>query len=426
MIPVNLLAIAELRLRGAWAARLAWLFVPAAAAGVGFAAWAPGTDPHVRAESADALAMSACAAVALLAVLVLAATTLAGEIRTAVAHALMSAPLSRWSLVAGGVVGHAAFGVLLAVGLCASAAIGLDLGGLGSRARDEVRPVTDVVLDGPGADGVVVISKQAPEIRGRFVVPSGMAAGDEFRVELAPRGQVESSFESSGVLEVSVGRPGDPTPPVRVKYKASVDFEARVPVGDLRAGDVAELTLRRVRGGWRLRFRPGSVQAGGARELFGWNMAKACLCLLPLLAMAAAAGAAASARLGAVASLALVMFLVVLVAGRDVILDAAAFVVDAGEAEAEAEHEGSGHAAHDEHDHATHVSALQVALAKGAQQGMRLVPDAASFWRFDDLASGRAVRAGDVGHAFASGLLPCAVLLGASWFLFRRRELQPS
>ena len=420
----GVLAVAELRLRGATAARLPWIVPLAFAAGIAIAGWAPGTDAHARAAAADDLALSAATAAALVVVLILSATTFAEEIRTAVAQTILATPLSRPALVAGGALGHAAFGGLLCLALALAAMLGLDAGGVGARARAAVRPTTDVTLADTGADGVAVISRETPEITGRFVVPAGLRANDELRFHLAPRGQVESEWSPGGVLAISVGPPGIPGPAYRVHYKAGVAFQAAVPAGDLPSGLDAEVRLRRIEGGWKLRFAPGSVEIGGAPESFVANVVLAVLCVLPLLAMAAAAGTTASARLGAAASSALVLFLLLLFAGRDVIIDSARFVVEEGEAQA-ADAAGDGHDAHagHAHEHFIEVSPLQVGLARGALVGLRAVPDAGAFWRFGDLANGRAVTVSDLGESARAGFLPTVLLIGASWFLLRKREL---
>jgi len=55
-----------------------------------------------------------------------------------------------------------------------------------------------------------------------------------------------------------------------------------VPLGRLRAGDEAELVVERVSGAWKLVFQPGSVEVGGGRQLFGWNVLLASLCVARL------------------------------------------------------------------------------------------------------------------------------------------------
>src|SRR6185295_17843763 len=102
----RVLAIAGLRIRGATAARLPWLVPVAFVAGVVCALWAPGTHVATRAAAADDVALG-----------VVASTAFASEVRTGVAQTLLSAPLSRAALVTGGTLGHAAFGLLLALGL---------------------------------------------------------------------------------------------------------------------------------------------------------------------------------------------------------------------------------------------------------------------------------------------------------------------
>jgi hypothetical protein len=358
-----------------------------------------------------------------LVVLVLAATTFAGEIRSAVAQTILSSPLSRGAMVAGGAVGHAAFGLLLALALGAAGTLGLDLAGLGAGARGAVRPYAPVTFENARPHEPPFLGRDSSEVRAKFLIPDPLP--DELSFRLDPKAQVETDFSPEGTLEVAVApaeRPGARSAWHRVPYRAFQEFEARVGVAGFTPGEEAILLLRRVDGGFRLRFVEGSVEVGGARELFGWNVVKAVLCLLPLLAMAAAAGTAASARLGAAASLVLVLFLLLLLAGRDVVLDAAAYVVEEGAAQESGHHEELP--GHEHHDHTVEISPVQVALARGALVGMRAVPDAAVFWRFGDVAAGRAVTPKDLGGAAAAGVLPSVLLLGASWLLVRRRELE--
>lgn len=420
----NVLAIAELRFRGAAAARLAWLVLPAFAAAALVAAWMPGTGARVRAAAADAAALGLAGGLALLAVLVVAATAFATEVRTTVAQALLSAPVSRASVVAGGVLGHGAFGLVLALGVGAAAALGLDVGGLGARARAAPCPMTPVVLEGRAVDGLVALSRERPDAIARFVVPAGLRAGEPLRLRFAPRGRIESGYSPAGVLQVAVRRPGAAADAHRVPYKVGtgVAFEAHVPLDGLRGGDDAELVLRRASGDQMLRFPPGSVEVGGPRELFAWNVTKAVVCLLPLLLMTAAAGAAASARLAGAAALPLVLFVALLVAGRGYVEDGARFVVAAAEEAAHAE--DGDHAGHDHgHGHAVEVSAAQVALARGALAILPALPDARAFWRFGDLARGSAVTGADIGRALRAGVVPCLALGAAAWLLLRRREV---
>jgi hypothetical protein len=281
-----------------------------------------------------------------------------------------------------------------------------------------VRPLAPAQVLAPGADGFAVLDLQHAQVSARFTMPEG---ADALRVHLAPLPQFEGGLRSDGIAEVAVHLPGArPERWVRVHFKAGVPFDANVSPEGLPPGADAEVSIRRPEGLWRLRFGPDSVAIGGAREYFAWNVVKAALCAAPLLLLAAAVGALGSARLGAGAATALVLFLVLVFAGRDVIRDGADFIVERAALQ-EAEH-GEEHAGH---DHGQDVTAFQVALAKAARVGVAAVPDPADFWRFGELAEGRAVTAADIGRAWLRGLPACAAALAGGWLLVRRRELIP-
>lgn len=422
------LAIAELRLRAAVATRLPWMVVLTFAAGAGIANWAPGADVRARVVAAGEIALGVAAASAVLGVLVVAATGLATEVRTAVAQTLLATPLSRGALVAGGVLGNTLFGGLFVLALAGAATIGLDAGGAGTRSREPARPMHPARVLAAGGDGIAELGAASNEVRARFVVPDGLPRGGDLRIRFAPRRRIESSWDAGCTLEIGVARPGGPISGRRVGCKAGVAFETEVSLGDLGPGDEADVVVRRISAGWVLRFGDGSIEVGGARELFVWNLVKASACLVPLLALTAAVGAAASARLGAAAAIAAVSFLVILVAGRDVIVDGAEFVVEQGaaqDAQAGHDHAGHDHGAHGD-GHGARVTPAQVALGRVVLAVMTVVPDARAFWRFDDLAASRATTPRDIADAFAAGLLPCAAVTAGSWLLFRKREILAS
>lgn len=420
----RLLAVAELRLREASAARLVALVPLAFLGGIAIARWAPGTDPADRAAAADRVVLACAGGTAILVVLLLAATAFAEDVRRGRALALLATPVSRAEVAVGGIVAHAAFGLLLALALAAAGILGLDAAGLGSRARRAVRPMAPAEVLGRGEDGVAVLSRASPSVVCRFRVPEGREPGEPIRARLAARARVESGFDEAGVLLAAVHREGEaPGNPRRVEYKATVAFETELPAGDLVAGEEALLTLVRESGAWSLRFGERSVEIGGARRLFAAEAALAVAGLLPLLVLSAALGAAASARLGATTAIGVVSFLLLVGSGRDVIDDAARYVVARAEAQAETTG-GHDHAGHD-HGHDAEVTPLQVALARTALGVLGTVPDLASAWRLDEVAAGRAVRREDLAGGASRAAGPCAVAALAAWLLLRRRELTP-
>lgn len=424
----RLIAVAELRLREAASARLAALAPLAFLAGLAAAAWVPGSSDAARASSADLVILSAALGTALLVVVVLGASSFAEDVRTGRALTLLATPVSRLEVVLGGIAGHAVFGFLLALALAGGGLLGLEAGGLGTRARDGVRPAVAAEVAGRGPDGFAVLSESSPSVGVRFRVPPGLAPGEPIRFRLAPRGRVETRLDQDGTLAAAVHRPGEsPRSWATVAYKAGVAFDVDAPAGDLRGGESAELTLVRRSGGWSLRFGDGSVEVAGPRRLFTGEVLLAIAAAAPLLLAAAAGGAAASARLGAATAIALAAFVVLVGSGRDVIEDAAAYVVARAEAQAAeaAEHDGHGHD-HEGHEHEVRVTAVQTALARSTLAAFRVVPDLSRSWRVDDVAAGRAARASDFGPAAARAILPCAGAALLAWVLLRRRELVPS
>ena len=94
------------------------------------------------------------------------------------------------------------------------------VGGLGTRSREPLRPMTFATVLDVGPDGAAVASAAHPEVRAAFRVPEGLGGESDLRVRLAPRRRIESDWDSGGYLMLSLGPPGAPGPPQRVAYKA--------------------------------------------------------------------------------------------------------------------------------------------------------------------------------------------------------------
>jgi len=419
----RLLAIAELRLREGVAARLAWLVALAFAVGVGAALWAHGPDPAARAAIADRVVLWTAWGLAFVVAAVVPALGLPADIRTGAAQTLVSSPASRLEIVLGGTLGHGAFSSLLLVAMATASTLGMQVAGLGAAQRDPVRPVAAAQIDGAAKDGTFTLDKTAPVATFRFHVPAGLGDGDTLRVRFAPRSRLETTYELATTVFVSAHRPGGDAADGRsVAFKAGAAFTAHLPLGDLHAGDEAEVTLRRTSGGRALIFAPGSVEVGGARRLYSLALVTASLCAVPLLFLLAAVGSLGAARFGAPTAVVFAVFVLLVFAGRSVIVDGAQFIVDAAaDPSLVDKHEHEGHAPAGDAD----ITPARVAIAKAALAAFGVLPRIETFDRTDLLIERRAPAGVDVGLAAAEGLPAMALLTLAGWLLFRRREIVP-
>lgn len=441
-----LLAVAELRFRGAVASKIVWVVPAVFALAFAAARWAPGLDGMSRAAAADSLALALAGFLALGVALLIGATGLADDLRTGRLQAVLAAPVSRFTVFAGGVLGQGAFASLLLLAAALAATLGLDAGGLGSRARRAVVSVEPAEVLGVGPSGFADLDLANPEVKVRFRAPDAFDAppGADLpvlRVHLAPRGQMETGSAEDGVVELGVHPVGGrATRTVRHDFKAGVPFFVDVPFSGIEPGADAEISVRRPRGAWRLRFAPDSVTVGHGRQLFVANVVKAVLCAIPLLLAGVAVGAVAASRLGTGAAAVFVLFLVMLFVARDAVSAGTQFILDRAAAQAEEEHAGHDHAGHDhdhdhahgaeehadEHDHTVRVSALETAVARVASVAIRAIPDPADHWRFGDLADGRAVTSRDIARSAVGAAPFLALLAAAGWLLLRRREVVPA
>jgi hypothetical protein len=419
----RLLAIAELRLREGIAARLAWLVALAFAVGVGAALWAQGPDPAARAAIADRVVLWTAWGLAFVVAAVVPALGLPADIRTGSAQALVSSPASRLEIVLGGTLGYGALSSLLLVAMAGAATLGMQFAGLGAAQRDPVRPVAAAAIGGAAADGSFTVNKAVPVATFRFRVPAGLGEGDVLRVRFAPRSRLETTYELATTVSVSAHRPGgDESDSRRVAFKAGAAFTAHLPLGGLRAGDEAELTLRRTSGGRALVFAPGSVEVGGPRRLYSLALVTASLCAVPMLLVLAAVGSLGAARFGAPTAAMFAAFVLLVFAGRSLIVDGAQFIVDAAADPSLVDrHEHEGHAQVGDAD----ITPARVAIAKAALAAFDVLPRIDTFDRTDLLIERRAPESGDVGRAAAQGLPAVALLTLAGWLLFKRREIVP-
>jgi hypothetical protein len=419
----RLLAVAELRFKEGVAARLAWLVPLAFAVGVGTALWAQGPDPAGRTAIADRVVLWTAWGFAFVVAAVVPALGLPADVRTGSAQTLLSAPVSRLEVVLGGTLGYGALSTVLLVAMAGASSLGMQVAGLGAAQRDPVRPVVAAEIEGAAADGGFTLNAAAPVAKFRFRVPEGLAAGDSLRVRFSPRSRLETTFELATTAFVSAHRSGgDESDGCRVAFKAGMAFTAHLPLGSLGAGDDAELTLRRTSGGRALVFAPGSVEVGGARRLWSLALVEAALCAAPMLLVLAGVGSLAAARFGAPTAVVFTAFVLMVLAGRSVIVDGAQFVVDAAHDPSIVEHHShGGHVAAADSD----VTPARVAAAKAALALFEVLPRIGTFDRTDLLVERRAPAAADVGRAAAEGLPALAFVTLAGWLLFRRREIVP-
>jgi len=414
---MRLLAVAELRLREGFAARLAWLVAIAFFVGIAAAHWARGADDAARAAHADRVALWVAWGLALVVAAVVPAIGLPSDVRTGAAQTLLAAPVSRFELVLGGVLGYAAFSTLLLVAMAGASILGMQVVGVGAAQRDPVRTVVLPRLVDAGPDGTFVVESGRETATLRFVVPKSIAADDLLRVRVAPRAsRIETGPDRASVAALSLHRPdAGESDATTFRFKAGAPFTAHLPLGALRPGDEAELTIRRVVGRWKLAFDERSVEIGGERRLFAGSVVVAALCAVPLLLLLAAVGSLGSARFAAPTAIVVAGTAFVLFVGRTTIVDGASYVVRAA-----ATRKAQG----DESAPPEFSSAL-VAAAKGALAAFSVVPRLDAFDRTDDLVERRAPSIADVARSAAEGLPATAGVVIAAWLLFRRREIQP-
>jgi hypothetical protein len=419
----RILTIAELRLREGIAARLAWLVAVAFAVGVGAALWAQGPDPAERAAIADRVVLWTAWGFAFVVAAVVPTLGLPADIRTGSAQTLVSSPASRFEIVLGGTLGYGALSSLLLVAMATAATLGMQIAGLGAGQRDPVRTVASAHIEDAAKDGSFTLGKDAPVATFRFRVPAGLEGGDTLRVRFAPRSRIETTFEQATTVFVSAHRPGgDESGGRRVAFKAGAAFTAHLPLGDLRAGDEGEVTVRRTSGGRALVFAPASVEVGGARRLYSLAVVTASLCAVPLLLLLAAVGSLGAARFGAPTAALFAAFVLLVFAGRGVIVDGAQFIVDAAADPSIVDrHEHEGHA----HAGDADITPARVAIARAALAAFDVLPRIDTFDRTDLLIDRRAPAPSDLSSAAAQGLPAVALLTLAGWLLFRRREIVP-
>ncbi len=420
----RLLAIAEIRLREGLAARLVWLVPLAFAVGVGAALWAQGPDPASRAALADRVVLWTAWGLAFLVAAIVPALGMPADVRTGAAQSLLASPVSRFEVVLGGVLGYGALSTLLLLAMAGASTLGMQIAGVGAAEREPIRTTTAAQPVGANGAGVVVVDSASPVAAFRFRVPAGLRRGELLVVRLSPERRVETSFNSETVVIVAAGRPGGAEAGSdRVEFKAGTEFAAHVPLGDLRAGEEAELAVRRASGGWALDFIPGSVEIGGARRFYALGLFEAALCAVPMLLLLAAIGSLGAARFGGPTAVALAAFLFLVCSGRGLLLDAAQYIVRAAADPTLAQNE-----VHDDgHHHAAvePISPARVALAKGAIAVFELLPRYETFDRTDALVERRAPVWGDLARAAWEGLPAAALVTALAWMLLRRREIAP-
>jgi len=419
-------ALAELRVRQGVAARLGWIVPLGAVVGFGAAMWAPGSDDAARAAVADRLVLGAMGGLAVLAALIPAATTMPRELTSGAAYRLLASPVSRFAVIAGGVLGHGLLASLLLVGGLGAAMLGLELGGLGTGEREPTRAFRVANSDEGGA-----VLRTSETATFQLVLPRGAIPAEELVLRLSPRAVNEGGeLERTGTLPLALHQPGGYTQRIDVGFAPGRPFTARFSGLALDPALPVILTAHRPAGTWGLLLPPGSIEAGGPPEYFVRTAFVAALCLVPLLFLVAAAGGVGAARFNAPTALGLGLFLLLILVGQDVLRDGADYVVRAAETarayEAEGHHEGDGHD-HGDHDHTpAEVSPLQESLAKVTLAGLELLPPLDAFDRTSDLLDRRAVTPDQCLRASLLALPGLAVLMLASWLLLARRDLLPT
>lgn len=419
----RLLAIAELRIREGMAARLAWLVAGAFAVGIAAAAWAQGADAAARTALADRIVLWTVWGLAFVVAAIVPALGLPSDVRTGSAQTLFSSPASRFEVLAGGTLGYGALASLLLVAMAGAATLGMQVAGLGAAQRESMRREFAAEVVANREDGTAVVDATSSTVTFRCTIPADLAPGDRLRVRFEPRAHFDTGFDRAGEALVSVARPGGRAGnDVRVPYKATTSFMAKLPLGDLAAGDAAEITLRRTSGRWALVFHPDSVAVAGAPRLYAGSLLVAAICAAPLLLMLASVGALGASRFGAPTAVILAAFLFVMFVGRNMVVDGAKYIVDAA-ADPTLAHEEDEHG--HEHGPSADITPARVAVAKGALAVFAMLPRYDTFDRTDELVARRAPALPDIGRAAGEGLPAAAVLTIAGWLLLRRREIVP-
>ena len=90
-----------------------------------------------------------------------------------------------------------------------SASLGLEVGGLGFRARTPVRPFTPATVEGVGREGFADLDVANPSVRATFTIPKGLDADEPLHIHLSPHCQIERGLRTDGLAEVSLSSPDD-------------------------------------------------------------------------------------------------------------------------------------------------------------------------------------------------------------------------
>ena len=244
-------AIATLRFREALAGGLLWLAVAVFAISVGMAFWVEGATEAARAAQADRAVLALVAALALLTAAIAPALGFPADVRSGAAQPVLCTPASRFSVVFGGALGYGGFATALLLLMAGAGLIGLELGGLGSGAREPVRDFVAATPTRPSPDGNVLLTAKDRTATFAFRVPDGLESEGRIRVRIRPVGvlQQASSLQGGGLEFITrclleVHRSDESARGMqRVEYAPSVEFTAVLPLQRLRGGDDALLTI---------------------------------------------------------------------------------------------------------------------------------------------------------------------------------------
>ena len=412
-------AVAQMRFRAGVAGRLPWLIVLAFLTALTTPWWVGAPTVVEAAAQADRAVLTLVVALAVLVAAVPAAIGLPFDIRRGSANSVLSAPVSRFQVVLGEVLGSGTLACVIALGMAGAGLSGLEFVGFGAAVREPARAYVVVPTSADGAP--VELSRTSDTVALPFEVPEGLDAEGTLRVRIKPRLIHQSGgYPFSDSCQVGVARPGQAASSVRAEFGLNVPFTVDVPLGDLGAGEAAELTVSGGQGAWKLRLM--DVQIAGPPRRFTLDVMLAMACLAPLLFIASAVALVGAVRFGAPTAAGLVLAVVLLFGAQDILELSARYVVETA-ADMELAHAGHDHAGHDHGPVA--VTTTQIALARATLGVLSVSPRLTTFDRTDALVARRAGSLDDVRRSLLAAVLPLSAFLIAAWLLFRRREMIP-
>lgn len=402
-------AVLRLRVSQGVRAGLPWLIVPAFLLGLVVAWWAPGATPEARAMAADRALPVALIAMGMLLAAIPSALSFPLDLNRGSAIGWLTAPVPRWALVVGGALGHWMLAIAVLFGMGGAALLGLELGGLGARAREPLRTY----------HAAECVSAERVATRDRPVQFEVVLPVDAPRAPIVVRGRPEprlvgESFPPLSTAVVAVrSRDLANVSEAVVEFQRGADFVARVDRMSMLPGIPVVIEVSSGDPDWELGFERGGVEVGGLPEPFLPSFLLTLLAASPLLLLVSAASTCGAVRFGAPTAVALATTLLVMLGARGLLLDAAAHIEWGARAQQEDAARGI---------ETRRVTAAQETLAMAVRGLYGVVPDPDRFLAGDRLVARRTVGSDFAGDAVLGALPLTSVLLLAGWGLLATRE----